>query len=86
MRLLRKFFARGISFFKSFSLIEYAFAKSFKCSDRNSLPPGQRTEITERIAPESLQKILAKSREVAGHVWVHSGFFYGKSQVPGMDL
>ena len=31
-----KFFARSISRFKSFSLIEYAFANSLKCSsDRN---------------------------------------------------
>ena len=45
------------------------FANSFKCfSYRNVWPPGQRAEIRERIASESLQKILTKFCEVAGHV------------------
>jgi len=48
-----KFFARSVSCFKPFSLIEYAFANFFKCSsDRNVSPPGQIAEIPERIAPE----------------------------------
>jgi len=32
------------------------------------LPPGQRAEIRERIASESLRKIRTKFCEVAGHV------------------
>jgi len=37
----------------------------FQCvSNGNVWPPGQRTEIRERIASESLQKILKKFYEV----------------------
>ena len=44
---------------------------SFKCFyDRNVWPPGQKADIRERIASESLQKILTKFYEVAEHVWV----------------
>ena len=42
---------------------------SFKCvSDGNVWPPGQRAEIREEIASESLQKIRIKFYDVAGHV------------------
>ena len=42
---------------------------SFKCvSDGNVWPPEQRAEIHERIASETLQKILRKFYEVAGRV------------------
>jgi len=42
---------------------------SFKCfSDGNVWPPGQRAEISEIIASESLQEIRTKFYEVAGHV------------------
>jgi len=45
------------------------FVASFKCvCDGNVWPPGQRVEIGERIASESLQKIHTKFYEVAGHV------------------
>ena len=45
------------------------FVTSFKCvCDWNVWPPGQRVEIHERIASESLQKIRTKFYEVAGHV------------------
>jgi len=37
-------------------------------SNGNVWPPGQRAEIPERIASESLQKIRTKFYEVAGHV------------------
>ena len=57
----RKFFARSVSYFKSFSLIEYAFVNFFKCSsDGNVWPPTQRAEIPERIAPEPLQNVITK--------------------------
>ena len=46
----------------------YKFFQVF--SDRNVWPPGQRPEILEKIAPESLQKIRAKFYEIAGHVLV----------------
>jgi len=43
----------------------------FKCfSDRLIWPPEQKTEVRERMAPESLQKIRTKFYKVAGHVWV----------------
>ena len=62
-----KFFARRVSCFKSFSLIEYAFANFFKCSsDRNVRPRGQRAEMPERITPEPLQNVITKFCEVAG--------------------
>jgi len=45
------------------------FVISFKCvSDGNVWPPGQRAEIRERNASESLQKTRTKFYEVAGHV------------------
>jgi len=45
------------------------FVNSFKCvSDGNFWPPGQRAEIRERIASESLQKIRTKFYEGPGHV------------------
>jgi len=45
------------------------FVNSFKCfSDGNVWPPGQRAEISEIIASESLQEIRTKFYEVAGHV------------------
>ena len=45
-----KFFARSVSRFKSFSLIEFAFAFFFKCSsDRNVLPPGQKAECRKEL-------------------------------------
>ena len=60
---LRKFFARGISCFNSFSLVQCAFANSFKCpSDRNLWPPGQRAELPEKtcssIIAENTYKVL----------------------------
>ena len=68
--LRSKFFSKGFSF-KSFSLIEYAFANPFKCFfDRNVWPPGQRAEIPERISPESLQEIFTKFNEFAERVWL----------------
>jgi len=33
-------------------------------------PPRQRADIPEIISPESLQKIIMKFYDVAGHVWV----------------
>jgi len=66
-----KFFAKGIPRFESFSLNEYELRISFKCfSHRNVWPPGQRTEIRERIASESLQTTRTKFYKVAGYVWV----------------
>ena len=45
------------------------FVNFFNCvSDGNVWSSGQRTEIRERIASESLQKIRTKFYEVAGHV------------------
>jgi len=45
------------------------FVNSSKCvSGGNVWPLGQRAEIRERIASESLQKIRTKFYEVAGHV------------------
>jgi len=45
------------------------FVNSFKCvSDGNFCPPGEKAEIRERTASESLQKIRTKFYEVAGHV------------------
>jgi len=45
------------------------FANSFKCVyDGNVWPPGQRAEIRDRIASESLRKIRTKFYGVAGHV------------------
>jgi len=48
------------------------FVNSSKCvSDGNVWSPGQRTEIRERIASESLHKIRTKFYEVAGDMgWV----------------
>ena len=34
-------------------------------SDRNVFPPGQRAEMQERIAPESLQNVITKLYQVA---------------------
>jgi len=48
-----KLFARSISYFKSFSLVQYAFANSLKCSsDRNLWTPLERAEMPESIAPK----------------------------------
>ena len=45
------------------------FVNSFKCgSYGNVWPPGQRAEIRERVASESLQKIRSNVCEVSGHV------------------
>jgi len=45
------------------------FVNTFKCiSDGNVWPPGQRAEIRERIASESLQKSRTKFYEVPEHV------------------
>ena len=45
------------------------FFNSFKCvSDGNVWPSGQRAELRERIASESLQKTHTTFYEVAGHV------------------
>ena len=64
-----KFFAKVMSSFRSFSLNEYDLQiLSSVFSDRNIWSPGQRAEILERIASESLQKIRMKFYEVAGHV------------------
>ena len=45
------------------------FVNSFKCvSEGNFWPPGQKAEIRERIASESLQKIRTKLYQGPGHV------------------
>jgi len=64
-----QFFAKVIPCFKTIFTKWIWFANYFKCfPDGNAWPPGQRAEIRERIASESLQKIRAKFYEVAGHV------------------
>jgi len=61
-------FAKVVLRFKSFSLNEYELWILSSVSNGNVWPPGQRAEIRERIASESLQKIRTKFYEVAGHV------------------
>jgi len=64
---LRKLFARDISCFNTFSLVQYAFANSFKCpSDRNLWPPGQKAELPKKtcslIIAENTYKVLRDYR------------------------